>query len=132
MALLNVRSLSSKTFILNEFISSTLLDSLLLTETWLESGEYSQLLELCPPSYDFLSSPMRSGRGGGISHFLKVDLVFTLGLTIASLEDLGVSDHQCIRISTLFHTVPNPQLTVHYSRFINTSTASNFSNAYRA
>ncbi|KAK0131531.1 hypothetical protein N1851_033786 [Merluccius polli] len=52
-----------------------------------------------------------------------------LGLSIASLdaEDLGVSDHQCIRFFTCFHTVPNFQLPVRHSHSINTSTASNFS-----
>ncbi len=44
MALLNVRSLSNKTFILNDFISSFHLDFLFLMETWLKAGEHSQLL----------------------------------------------------------------------------------------
>lgn len=65
-ALLNVRSLSYKTFILNDFISVAQLDILFLTETWLKPGDQAQLLELCPPKYDSFSSPRTTGRGEDI------------------------------------------------------------------
>lgn len=66
MALFNVRSLSSKTFILNDFILSANLDFMFLTESWLQMNDYSQLAELCPPQYDCFSQPRVSGRGGGL------------------------------------------------------------------
>lgn len=65
MALFNAWSLSNKTFILNEIVSSTNLDFLLLTETWLCPDEHSQLIERCPPEYKFITCPRLCGRGGG-------------------------------------------------------------------
>lgn len=50
MAIFNVRSLSSKTLILSDFISSTNLDFMFLTESWLKSNGHSQLVELCLPT----------------------------------------------------------------------------------
>lgn len=38
-----------------------------LTETWLKPGEQSHLVEVCPPDYDYYSSPQPSGRGGGLA-----------------------------------------------------------------
>ena len=66
MSLFNVRSLSNKTFILNDFISSENLDFMFLTETWLQYADCSQLVELCPPHYECFNQPRVSGRGGGL------------------------------------------------------------------
>lgn len=66
------------------------------------------------------------------NHGHTLDIVFTLGLTILSLpvEEMGISDHVCIRFSTMFHNVPKVQLPASYSCTINSSTAS--SHAYLA
>ena len=48
-ALFNARSLSNKTFILNDLITSHNLDFLILTEKWLKTGDCCHLIELCPP-----------------------------------------------------------------------------------
>ena len=63
-----------------------------------------------------------------------LDLVFTLGLTIPTLavEDLGISDHSCIKFSTILHTIPKLQLPASYTRKISSSTAEKFSNLYMA
>jgi hypothetical protein len=68
MALLNVRSLSNKTFILNDFIFSAELDFMFLTcfESWLQPGDHCKLIELCPPDFDCISQPRVFGRGGGL------------------------------------------------------------------
>ena len=66
MSLFNVRSLSNKTFILNDFISSENLDLMFLTETWLQGADCNQLVELCPPHYECFNQPRVSGRGGGL------------------------------------------------------------------
>ncbi len=47
-ALLNVRSLSNKTFVINKLISEHNLDYLLLTETWLNSDRRTILIETSP------------------------------------------------------------------------------------
>lgn len=67
MALLNVRSLTNKTFILNDFILSADLDFMFLTETWLQPTDCSQLVEACPPHSECFNQPRVSGRGGGIA-----------------------------------------------------------------
>lgn len=63
-ALINVRSLTNKTFILNDFFTTHDLDFLLLTETWLKPGENSAFSELLPPGCSFVSTPQAAGRGG--------------------------------------------------------------------
>lgn len=62
-----------------------------------------------------------------------LDLVLTLGLTIASLEleDLGVPNPQRIRFFIPFDTMTNSKLPVHYFRSLNNSTVIKFSDAYK-
>ena len=56
LALLSVRSLANKSFLINDLISTHDLDFLLLTETWLnEANSAVTLIESAPPNYDFLS-----------------------------------------------------------------------------
>ncbi|XP_032366676.1 LOW QUALITY PROTEIN: uncharacterized protein LOC116685831 [Etheostoma spectabile] len=70
-ALINVRSLTNKTFILNDFFTTHDLDFLLLTETWLKPGENSAFSELLPPGCSFVSTPRAAGRGGGLAAIFK-------------------------------------------------------------
>ncbi|KAJ0033693.1 hypothetical protein NQD34_000800 [Periophthalmus magnuspinnatus] len=70
-ALVNTRSLTNKTFILNDFFSTHFLDFLLLTETWTKPGDNSVFTELLPPRCSFFSSPRASGRGGGVATVFK-------------------------------------------------------------
>ena len=53
MALLNVRSLANKTFLLNDLFTSRELDFMLLTETWLRIGDSTPFSELLPPNCSF-------------------------------------------------------------------------------
>ena len=55
IALINVRSVVNKTFILNDFFTSYSLDFLLLTETWLKPGKNSAFSVLLPPNCSFFS-----------------------------------------------------------------------------
>lgn len=73
-ALINTRSLTNKTFILNDLISTHDLDFLMLTETWLKPGDNSAFSELLPPGYSFLSTPRVSSRGGGLASVFKQHL----------------------------------------------------------
>lgn len=67
MALLNARSLSNKSFILNDFFSSKNLDFLFLTETCLTRGDVIPLGELTPANCTFKNSPRSVGRGGDLA-----------------------------------------------------------------
>ena len=51
------RSLSNKTFILNDFLISCGLALLFVTETWLSVGELSPLSELSPTDCQLFSAP---------------------------------------------------------------------------
>ncbi|XP_049460938.1 uncharacterized protein LOC125906366 [Epinephelus fuscoguttatus] len=70
-ALINTRSLTNKTLILNDFFTTYDLDFLLLTETWLKPGENSAFSELLPPGCSFFSTPRAAGRGGGLAAIFK-------------------------------------------------------------
>ena len=71
MALINVRSLSNKSFILNDFFLSRELDYMFLTETWLQTGDFIPFSELLPPDCTFFNSPQTTGKGGGIASVFK-------------------------------------------------------------
>ena len=64
MALLNIRSLTGKTFLINELIRDYKLDCMFLTETWLDANGSPALIEASPPNYSF-SQSFRSGKKGG-------------------------------------------------------------------
>ena len=66
-----MRSLSSKTFVLNDFFLSRELDFLFLCETWLSPDDNMSFSELCPPDCGFLNAPRSSGRGGGVAAVYK-------------------------------------------------------------
>ncbi len=74
MALLNVRSISNKTFAINEHILSDKLDLLFMTETWLNAGELGPLCEVCPTDYNFFNTTRLVGRGGGLATIFRNNL----------------------------------------------------------
>lgn len=63
MALLNVRSISNKTFTTNEQILSDGFDFLFMTETWLNASELGPLTEVCPKDFNFFNMTC----GGGLA-----------------------------------------------------------------
>ena len=71
MTLINARSASNKTFILNDFFTSHDLDFLFLTEMWAKVGEPTMFGELCPSNCCFISSPRSTGKGGGVAMVFK-------------------------------------------------------------
>ncbi len=66
-AILNIRSLPSKSFYINNFISQYDLHFLFLTECWLSSTASATLIEASPPDYSVLFSARQGKKGGGIA-----------------------------------------------------------------
>ena len=71
MAVLNVRSLLNKSFIINNVILDNNLDSILLTETWLGTDAPVVLTEASPPNFNFLFSTRGGQKGGGTASITK-------------------------------------------------------------
>lgn len=70
MAMVNVRS-STRTFILNDFSSSSGLDFLCVIGSWLNMSESSVFSELLPTDCTYFNAPRLSGQGGGILTVFK-------------------------------------------------------------
>lgn len=61
LTLINVRSLSNKTFILHEFFKAKELDLLFLTETWVCNGDLIPFSESVPQNCDFFKQTQTNG-----------------------------------------------------------------------
>ncbi len=64
MALINVRSLVNKTFLLNYFFTTHSLDFMFITETWIKVGDRSPFSDLVPAGCTFFNLPRW---GGGLA-----------------------------------------------------------------
>ena len=67
MALFNVRSLSKKTFNVNDIITSHKLYCIFLTETWLDASGNYELLEASPSDFSFSHCGRSGQKGGGVA-----------------------------------------------------------------
>lgn len=76
LAVLNIRSLNNKSFLISNFISSYNLDFMFLTETWLDSRTGNTvLIESTPPNFKFLSETRKNKKGGGVCTFFRDNIV---------------------------------------------------------
>ena len=75
MAMLNIRSLSGKTFLINDLICERKLDCMFLTETWLNINGSAALIEASPPNYSSFQS-IRTGKKGGGTASIITDSLF--------------------------------------------------------
>ena len=79
LALINARSINSKSELINDFISSSSIDVLAVTESWLSGDDGDDdLRAICPAGYSFVHH-FRGSRGGGI------DLIFNSMMTAQRL-----------------------------------------------
>lgn len=104
MAHLNVRSLSNKTFIVNDIIRSYGLDCIILTETWLDETGTKELIEASPSNFSFSHCTRPSKKGGGIaaifSDILSCKSVsFGVYFTFEYLALVTRSVHLCLMLT---------------------------------
>ena len=105
MALLNVRSLSNKTFIINDLISDNKIDCMFLTETWLSADGPATLLEASPTNYNFSFSARSGKRGGGTATILSAALSFKN----ITFEEYASFEYHCL----VFNSPPVLCVTVY-------------------
>lgn len=97
MALINARSISNKSFLLNDFISNKDVDILCITETWLSAGDSDCLLEVSSTDFNFLSTPRLSGRGGGVAAIFK-----NMKCRSLAVQDYSSFELQLVKIDSCF------------------------------
>lgn len=70
-ALVNARSIGTKTVTLRDFFLSQALDIMFIMETWTTAGESAVFTELLPTNCCFLNVPRTTGREGGVAVVFK-------------------------------------------------------------
>ena len=111
---LNTRSVGNKAKKVKRYVIDHKLDSLALTETWLNPGnkDAATIGDLCPEGYELLHKP-RVKRGGGVG-LLRNDAINVKPKTSGSFksfehsEYMLTSDSRCIRIIVLYRPPPSP------------------------
>ena len=119
LAVLNVRSLLNKTFIINDLILDNKLDCLLLVETWLGTDGPVTLTEASPPGFNFLFSTRGGKKGGGTASLFKN----TLKSSEVSFNSYSTFEHHAF----VFSSPPVLCITIHRPPHHSNSFISEFS-----
>ena len=64
--LLNIQSVSNKTFDVRGLLNDERFSMLALTETWLTKFDSAKICEMIPDTHTFVHSPREDKRGGGV------------------------------------------------------------------
>ena len=100
MGLLNIDTFTTKTSVINDFISK--LFFLFLVETWLTSDSEAVLVETCPLNYNFFHS-IRQGKQGGrtqLTHDQTATLPISRHLVMGTLPSgnfVATSPRRCLQ-----------------------------------
>ncbi len=105
--MVNARSLVSNKYVISHHLTVTGLDTLAVTETWLneENGD-TILREVCPSGYFAIHCPRSRGRGGGVALFFRDSLcigILSVDFCPDSFEYLYTS--LCVNGVTMFGVV---------------------------
>lgn len=106
-AILNVRSLTNKSFVISQIIENHKLDIIFLTETWLDSNHNVVLNETSPPGFRYFSVPRLNMKGGGVACLFRNTLCcqhISLG-DFETFEYLAVhlKSEQSVILLVLYH-----------------------------
>ena len=98
-ACLNIRSASSvtsildKPYLLQEFITDNLIDTLALTETWFQLDTPSNVVNgILPSGYSLINCPRAVGRGGGLA------LIYRSHLRVSRVKLPSYSSFECLGV----------------------------------
>ena len=111
MALFNVRSLSKKTFIVNDIITSYKLNCIFLTETWLDASGNYELLEASPSDFSFSHCFRSIQKGCGVAALFSnvlpcKDVSFGTYSTFEYLAIAMKPPNTCLMV-TIYHPPQN-------------------------
>ena len=136
MALWNIRSLTTKTFIVNDLISEGRLDCLFLTETWLNENGPASLIEASPPDYGFsysLRKAMRKKgkkakrkRGGGTASIFSEGL----GCTNISFDEFSSFEYHALSMKCRLGDMQSNQTQILAVTVYRAPRSTNFQNEF--
>ncbi|XP_078542109.1 uncharacterized protein LOC144827815 [Lissotriton helveticus] len=90
MTLLNCRSMIKHKSEIHDLLLNNDVDTLFLTETWLEESSSPDILEAIPPNYCLLRIDRYKQRGGGLALICKKELECTLQTKTITNSECGV------------------------------------------
>ena len=96
IGLFNARSISNKSFSLNDLFTREKLDLLFLSETWQREEEFIHLNELCPADCSAVGKPRPCRRGGGLAVVYRDSCV----CKVTQTQDFASFESQMIMVGS--------------------------------